>query len=55
MISKNYLENIPAPKTNTLHDSKEHNLTNLLYNNHTLSEVNNLILNSNLEDSNIIK
>ena len=55
MINKSYLENIPDLKTNILHNSKEHNLTNLLYTTHTLSEVNNLILNSNLEDSNIIK
>lgn len=55
MIDRNYLGNIPDPKTNILHDSTEHNLTSLSYNNHTLNEVNNLILNSNLEDSNVIK
>lgn len=55
MIDKNYLQNIPDPKINILHNSIEHNLTSLSYNTHTLNEVNNLILNSNLDDSNVIK
>lgn len=55
MIDKNYLQNMPTPQSNILHDSIKHNLTNLSYNTHTLNEVNNLILNSNLEDSNVVK
>lgn len=55
MIDKLFLKNMPNPKSNILHSSKDYNLTDLFYNTNTLSEVNNLILNSNLENSNIIK
>lgn len=55
MVDKNYLSNIPVPTSNILHDSTEHNLSNLSYNTYSQYEVNNLIFNSNLENSNIIK
>lgn len=55
MINKSYLNNIPDPQTNMLHDSKEGNLINLFYDSNISYEVNSLILNSNLENSNLIK
>lgn len=55
MISKDYLVNIPTPKTNTLHDSNTSNLTDISSNMYSPGEFSNLVYNSNLENSNIIK
>lgn len=55
MINKNYINNIVEPKTNILHSSTPHNLTNLLYNTYSENEFNNLVLNSNLDNYNTIK
>lgn len=55
MISKNYIDNIPEPTSNILHDSTKKNLTNLSSDNCSYGEFNNLILNSNLDNSNMIK
>ena len=55
MISKNYIDNIPEPKSKILHNSYEKNLTNLSCDNCSEGQFNNLVLNSNLGDSNMIK
>lgn len=55
MIDKNYLYNIPEPTSNILHNSYKRNLTDLSPTMCYESQFNNLILNSNLDDSNIIK
>lgn len=55
MISKNYIDNIPEPKSNILHNSYEKTLTNLSSDNCSAGQFNNLVLNSNLDDSNMIK
>jgi len=55
MIDKCYIDNIPDPQSNILHDSSQHNLTNLSSDTCSQNQFNNLILNSNLDDSNIIK
>ena len=55
MINKDYLNNIPIPTTNTLHNFTAHDLTADSSNIHSLSEFNNLVYNSNLENSNTIK
>lgn len=55
MISKNYIDHIPEPKSNILHNSYEKNLTSLSSDNCSEGQFSNLILNSNLNDSNLIK
>lgn len=55
MINENYFNTIPVPKNNILHDYKEHNLTDLSNNTYSENEINNLIINSNLDNLNIIK
>lgn len=55
MINKDYLNNIPVPTTNTLHNFSAHSLTDTSTNVHSLSEFDNLVYNSNLENSNTIK
>lgn len=55
MINKDYLNNIPVPTTNTLHNFSAHSLTDTYTNVHSLSEFDNLVYNSNLENSNTIK
>lgn len=55
MISKNYFDNVPEPKSNILHNSYEKNLTSLSSDNCSEGQFNNLIFNSNLDDSNMIK
>ncbi|WP_055185344.1 hypothetical protein, partial [Clostridium paraputrificum] len=55
MISKNYLDNIPEPTSNILHNSYEKNLTDLSSTKCSEGQFNNLVFNSNLDDSNIIK
>lgn len=55
MINKTYIDNIPEPKTNILHDTSAHNLTNLSSSYCSENQFNNLVLNSNLDNSNIIK
>lgn len=55
MINKTYIDNMPDPKSNILHDSTQHNLTNLSSETCSPGQFNNLILNSNLDDSNVIK
>ena len=55
MINKNYIDNIPEPTSNILHDSTKKNLTSLSSDNCSYGEFNNLILNSNLDNSNMIK
>lgn len=55
MINKMYIDNIPEPKTNILHDSNVHNLSSLSSSYCSENQFNNLVLNSNLEDSNLIK
>ena len=55
MIDKSYIDNMPDPKSNILHDSTQHNLTNLSSETCSPGQFNNLILNSNLDDSNVIK
>lgn len=55
MISKDYLDNIPTPTTNILHDNNNYNLTDLSSNIYSPGEFNNLVYNSNLDNSDIIK
>ena len=55
MIARHYFNTILDTNTNILHDSDEINLTNVLYNSYSKNEFNNLILNSNLDNYNIIK
>ena len=55
MLNKNYINNIPEPQSNILHDSSEKNITSLSYDNFFYGQFNNLVLNSNLDNSNIIK
>ena len=55
MISKNYIDNIPEPKSNILHNSYDKTMTNLSSDNCSAGQFNNLVLNSNLDDSNMIK
>lgn len=55
MISKNYIDNIPEPTSSILHNSTEKNLSDLSSDYYSYGQFNNLILNSNLDNSNIIK
>lgn len=55
LLGKNYIDNIPEPKSNILHDSYKKNLTILSYDNCSQIEFSNLLFNSNLNDPNIIK
>ena len=55
MVDKSYIDNIPDPKSNILHDLTQHNLTNLSSDICSQGQFNNLILNSNLDNSQIIK
>lgn len=55
MINKEYLKNIPEPKTNILHNYTHDKLTNPATDLYSQNEFNNLVLNSNLDEPNIIK
>lgn len=55
MISKNFLDSVPEPNLNILHNSYEKNLTNLSPDHCSETQFSNLLFNSNLDDSNIIK
>ncbi len=55
MIDKSYIDNMPDPKSNILHDSAQHNLSSLSSDTCSQGQFNNLILNSNLDNSNVIK
>lgn len=55
MIDKHYFNTILDPNVNILHNSAEANLTNVLFNYYSKNEFNNIILNSNLDNYNIIK
>lgn len=55
MISKDYLDNIPTPTTNILHNNDDRNLTDLSSNIYYPGQFNNLVYNSNLDNSDIIK
>lgn len=55
MINKDYINNVPDPKTNILHSSTHHDSTNFLFNTYSENEFNNLVLNSNLDNYNTIK
>lgn len=55
MINRNYINNIPDPKTNILHSSTHHDSTNFPFNTYSENEFNNLVLNSNLDNYNTIK
>lgn len=55
MISKNYINSIPEPESNIIHDSNQNNLTDLSSDNCFYEQFNNLVLNSNLDNSNMIK
>jgi hypothetical protein len=55
MIDRSYFNTIQDTNINILHNSNNDNLTNILSNSYSKSEFNNLILNSNLDNSNIIK
>lgn len=55
MINKMYIDNMPEPKTNILHDNSSHNLSSLSSSYCSENQFNNLILNSNLDDANLIK
>lgn len=55
LINKSYIDNMPDPKSNILHDSVQHNLTNLSSEICSQGQINNLILNSNLDNLNVIK
>jgi len=55
MIDKNHFTTIPDSNINILHHSSDANLTNTLSTFYFKSEFDNLILNSNLDNYNIIK
>jgi hypothetical protein len=55
MIDINYINTIPGPNTNILHNSTTSNLTNIKSNSYSENEFNNLILNSNLYNYRNIK
>jgi len=55
MIDRNYINTIPTPTTNILHNSVDYDLTKLLYNPYSENELNNRILNSNLSAINVVK
>lgn len=55
MINSDYLKNIPDPKKNVLHEISNQNLTTLSFNPRSENEFSNLLLNSNLEQSGVIK
>ncbi len=55
MLNNNYINNIPEPKSNILHEPYHINLTHLSSYNCSQYQFNNLIFNSNLDNSNIIK
>jgi len=55
MINTDYLKNIPDPKRNILHEISDKNLTNISPNSCSENEFSNLLLNSNLEQSDLIK
>lgn len=55
MVDANYIDSIPTPNTNILHNVPTYDLTARLSNFHSENETANLILNSNLDDYGIIK
>ena len=55
MLNNDYIDNIPEPKSNILHEPYYVNLTNLSFDSCSQYQFSNLIFNSNLDDSNIIK
>lgn len=55
MIRKNYFNNVPESKSNILHNSYERSLINLSSDNCSEGQFSNLVFNSNLDDSNMIK
>lgn len=53
MVSKDYFSNMPSK--NVLREYKNKNLSEELFHNYTDNSLDNIILNSNLENNNIIK
>ncbi len=52
MINQEYLKNLSVPNNNILHEYSNQNIPNFP---HSKNEFNNLLYNSNLNQSNVIK
>ncbi|WP_192875383.1 hypothetical protein [Clostridium taeniosporum] len=55
MITSNSFNNVTLPSKNILRDNEEHFFKHNFTNTYSQNEFSNLILNSNLENNNIIK
>lgn len=55
MLNEQYFKNMPSPDKNILHEYTAQNLSNFSISSCNSNEFNNLLFNSNLEKSNMIK